>query len=316
MHLAKLLLCMLVLALTQTYAQEPATPYIQDFGERFSLHPFIRTNTTALEVLEKQGGLRHLYLANTPVSIGCGFWWRSLGFSLSVGIPHTRRRDALPSKFFDFQYHFYGKYIIIDLYAFSYKGLYGRNRVDRLVQSYNDSHISRIGLRAAYPILGQHFSYAAAYEQTKKQNHPAYCLPVGVGLYYQNVQSTFPRIEVVRSNNYLVELYGGIAIVLPWRKHFFVALETTLGMTQSLTHEAFTNFQPSYSLATRSSLGYSRQRWSLALVLYYHTLGFGQSQTQHYSVSTAMAEIAYTYRIFRFFEPLKWLEIGNKFLDK
>jgi len=293
------------------YAQERDSSFVHDYEARLTLHPYLRSNFTALEVQNKDDLSSTFYRSNTPISVGLGIWWRKIGIGFSVGIPHTELQEAAPSQFFDFQYHYYGQYVVSDLYAFTYKGLYGRND-DGTVAFYPNSYISRVGVRASYPAMGANLSYAAAFEQSERQVQTAFCFPVGVGFYYQNVLSSQPRIEVQRKNSYLCELYGGMAFIVPWAKNYFAAGEGIFGLTQALNRESLVPFNPSYSFQIRTAIGYTKREWSLAFVLYYHALGFGQSETQRYFVSTATAEIAYTYRIFQFYRPFRWVDWGNK----
>jgi len=290
-------------------AKKRDTAFVYNYGERFTLRPYLRSNFTALEVQNKDDFRSTFYRSNTPISLGLGLWWRKIGFSISAGLPHTELHNALSSTFFDFQYHYYGRYVVGDLYAFSYKGLYGRTEDDEVV-FYSDAYISRIGVRASYPIRGERISYAAAFEQSELQVNTAFCFPVGLGFYYQNVRSKQPRIEVQRKNSYLCELYGGVAFIVPWAKHYFAAGEGILGLTQALNRESL--FTPSYSFQVRTALGYTTRKWSLAFVFYYHALGFGKSETQRYFVTTATAELAYNVRIFQFARPFRWLDWGNK----
>ena len=307
------ILCILLLggANLLSYAITRDSSFVYNYGERLTLHPYLRSNFTALEVKNKNNLSSNSYRSNTPLSVGLGIWWRKFGLGLSIGIPHTELKEATPSQFLDFQYHYYGQYLVGDLYAFTYKGLYSRNEEGTVVFHPN-SHITRVGVRASYPAMGENLSYAAAFEQSEQQAQTAFCFPVGLGFYYQNVLSTQPRIEVQQKNSYLCEIYGGVAFIVPWAKYYFAAGEGIFGLTQALNRESLVPFKPSYSFEVRTAIGYTRREWSLAFVLYYHALGFGQSETQRYFVSTTTAEIAYTYRIFRFYRPFRWVDWGNK----
>lgn len=286
--------------------------YVLNYGERFTLRPFVRSNSMALEVENKIDFQRTAYRANTPVSMGMAFWWRTFGFSLSAGIPHSELRDAAPSRYFDFQYHRYGKYLNIDLYAQAYLGLYARLPEEGYT-SFGDSQISRLGLRFSYLIGGHNISYCAAFEQSEQQLYPDICFPVGVGGYYQYVYSHRPKLGVERRNNPLVELYAGMMGIYPWG-HYYVALEGTLGLSQNMYEDALRHAQPQYTFQGRLALGYTTKHWSLALVGYYHSLGFEETETQRYYISSMTGELSFNYRFFSFVRPLRWVDWGNRVL--
>ena len=305
-----LILLLALFSLEWAAAQDSA--YVLNYGERMTLRPFIRANTMGLIVEEKQNYQHTTYQSNTPSSLGIAFWWRTFGFSLSVGIPNSMERDVAPSKYFDFQYHYYGKRIVVDLYAQAYTGLYARLPREGYVV-FGDSQISRLGLRGSYIIGAQNISYPAAFEQTEKQLYPALCFPVGIGGYYQYVYSHRPKIDVEHRNTPLVEVYAGVMGVYPW-KRFYVALESTIGVSQGVYWDALRYLRPQYTLQGRGAFGYTTKRWSLAMVFYYHSLGFDETETQRYSIGAATGEISFNYRIFSFVRPLRWLDWGNRVL--
>ncbi len=305
-----LLLGLLTFELGYSQAQDSA--YVLNYGERFTLRPFIRSNVMGIEVENKENFERTAYRSNTPASIGLAFGWRTFGFSLSAGIPHSELRDAAPSQYFDFQYHRYGKYLNIDFYLQTYLGLYARLPEEGYT-SFGDAQISRLGLRASYLIDGKNISYSAAFEQSEKQLYPSICFPVGIGGYYQYVYSHRPKINVERQNTPLIELYAGMMGVFPWER-YYLALEGTLGLSQNLQAEALRHAQPQYTFQARGAFGYTTKQWSVAIVAYYHSLGIEETPTHRYYISSTMAEISFTYRIFSFFRPLRWLDWGNRIL--
>ena len=306
--IVSLLLCLVFFAVLR--AQEGDSAAFYNFGERLTLRPYFRGNIMALEVQNKEDFGNSSYRSNTPLTLGVGIWWRKFGIGFSIGIPKTELQNITPSQYFDFQYHYYGHYIVSDLYAMRCRGLYGHDEKGEVV-FYPKSYLSRIGGRVAYPIQGSQYSYAAAFEQSELQMQTAFCYPVGVGLYYQSELAADPQMVVQPKNIYLAELYGGMAFVVPWRKHYFLAAEGLFGFTHTLNRRLAT-FNPSYSFEVRAAFGYTRRDWSLAFVFYYHTLGSGQSATQRYYLTTATGEVAFTYRIFQFYRAFRWVDWGNK----
>lgn len=279
-----------------TRAEASDTAYVAAYGERFTIRPFLEKQFHALRYHSQAAQREKILLANTPIGVGLGVSWRQFGISLSVGIPGTQHRRDAPTQAFDFQYHYHGRHLVGDLYIQWYKGYY-RQQADGTLEFDTRLSFRRLGLRLAYPLLGDRVSYAALFNQSAAQRRVAFCYPVGVGLYWQDTHRMASGERPLRGGQYVGEVYAGMCAALPLGRGFYTALEITLGLSGHFAR--FTpRFVPLHLAAMgRTVIGYSTRQWSLALVAYAHSLGATSPKLHELHVLSGSSELAFSWRL-------------------
>lgn len=276
------------------------TSYVQGYHELITVRPFAQARYNSILIGHRDAARDMEYVANTPLAIGAGIYWRMLGLSYSVDIPLTRPVEGAPTRYFDFQYHYYGQFVVLDAYAFRYKGFFRRE--EDAVDFFPQIFVERYGFRLHHPLLGQNFSFAAAFEQSERQRRWAYSFPLGLGVYYQNLELNHRQVREQTNSDFLGEVYGGAAIVYPFEDFLrgcYVAGEVTLGTSLALSGESLRRPHPCGSWEVRTSFGYTRREWSLALTLFYHSLGIVENVAERISGESGTLEFAFSWRFYR-----------------
>ena len=309
--LAILTLASLVACGSPMLAQTADTASIENFRETLSLRPMLIYTHNSLSFSESRFSDTEVdYIANAPLAMGLRLGWHSYGISYSFNIPGTQFVPNAPSKMFDFQYHHNGRWLLADLYLLAYRGYYTRDSARRVTFHPNVSFL-RIGGRASYPIQGDNLSYSAIFDQGESQRVTAFCFPVGLGFYYQRLFLPKEREIIKLNERYTLEIFVGMTGVVPFRKHYFAAAEASIGFSHPVNFNHAVAFSPTLTTAARLSIGYTVRLWSLALVIYSHTMDFAPAPKQYISLRSGTVEIACTLRLFAMPKALRWLEYGQ-----
>ncbi|PID90508.1 MAG: hypothetical protein CSA97_02610 [Bacteroidetes bacterium] len=279
------------------------TAYVEKYHELLTIRPFVQARFTSIGIKEDDLSFSKYYKANTPLAVGLGIAWKMIGISYSMDIPFTWAVDDAPTRYFDFQYHYYGRYIVLDAYAMRYRGMYSQEREDSI--SYQPKfYFDRYGFRVSYLLKGDDFSYAAAFEQAERQKTIAVSFPMGIGGYYQHISLKHPQLSDDDRNTgrFLGEAFVGISAVWPLpgkAKGWFFAGELTAGASLAFHRNMLKDFALMSSWQTRFSLGYTERGWSLATVLYYHSLGLVRKGALEVDGQNGTLQLVASWRIFR-----------------
>ncbi|PIE83796.1 MAG: hypothetical protein CSA07_05240 [Bacteroidia bacterium] len=278
------------------------TAYVEKYHELLTVRPFVQARITSIGIRDERLFSKY-YKANTPLAVGIGLAWKMIGISYTMDIPYTRAIDDAPTRYFDIQYHYYGRYITLDAYAMRYRGLYSQEREDSI--SYQPKfYFDRYGFRVSYLLRGDDFSYAAAFEQAERQKTMAVSFPMGLGGYYQHISLNHPLLSEADKDTgrFLSEAFLGISAVFPFPDRFkgwFFAGELTLGASLAFHREMLRDFALMPSWQTRFSLGYTERGWSLATVLYFHSLGLLRKGALEIDGQNGTLQLVASWRIFR-----------------
>lgn len=273
------------------------TLYVSGYGERLVLRPFLEKQFHTLRYHSLMTGREVVLHANTPVGLGMGVGWRWAGISLSVGLPGTGQRRDAPTRSFDFQYHYHGSHLVGDLYVQWYKGYYHEQLDGTLVF---DARLTfrRLGLRLAYPLLGERVSYAALFNQAAVQRRFALCYPVGLGVYWQDAQRMAGRGRLLRGGHIVGEFYAGMCAAIPLGRGVYTAVEVTLGLSGPLGRHVRVASDLRLAAMGRTVIGYSTSQWSLALVGYAHSMGGTTRYLPNLRILSGSSELAFSWRLF------------------
>ncbi len=290
---------MLLILLAGTLrGQSVDTLYVRQYGEWLSVRPFFEKQYNTLQYQSPATGKVQALRANTPLAIGFGFSWRGIGASFSFGIPRIGDRRDAPTRSFDFQYHYYGRLLIGDLFVQWYRGYYSES--DKGEVSF-DAKLTfrRLGVRLAHPLLGRQFSYEALYNQSAEQRRFAICFPIGVGFYLQDAQRLEGLGHHLRGGHFVAEVYAGCSAAIPLSQGYYMGTEVTLGMSGIINGHTGGESAPHLSAMGRLAVGYTQRYWSLAVVAYAHSLGETTGNNTGLRILSGSAELAFSWRFFR-----------------
>lgn len=242
--------------------------YIGSFQRDFSIQTYVYQKSTSLAY--EVGDVETNYRPNSPVGIGLGINYKN--FSLSGGRTFSafRDKDKGKTELLDFQYHYYGRKFIADVFFQNYKGFYVmEGEKEKAVRLHPDIKLAQYGLAGQYVFNNKRYSYRAAFHQREKQIRSTGSFHVGAGAYY-NYLSGDESIVVDHDNqlsNYQVGISGGYAHTFVIKKDFFVALDVSVGV--NLGAEKLRNLLKSPDITPtffpRASVGYNSETWSISV---------------------------------------------------
>lgn len=247
--------------------------YIAAFEQKFSIQTSVSSKflTLAQEYTDKN--MRNFSLVpNTPVNIGLGFTWKNLSMSGSYGFQFLRDKTKGRTRSFDFQYHYYARKFVVDLFVQNYRGynkLYEDDDENFIPAS--DVQITQYGAHGMYVFNNRKFSYKAAYNLSEEQIKSAGGFLLGGGIFQSRIRSD--GTLVLRNNknqqdNFQFGVSGGYGYTWVFKKHYFVAGSMTVGVNLGADRidkfgkqklEVYPTFFP------RASAGYHANGWSIGI---------------------------------------------------
>lgn len=209
--------------------------YILPFEQKFSVQASVSNKFLSLvQEYDDKSTRSFSIVPNTPVNIGLGFTWKNLSISGSYGFQFLRDKSKGKTRSFDFQYHYYARKFVIDLFLQNYRGY---NRVyeddeETFIRA-SDVQITQYGAHGMYVFNNRKFSYKAAYNLSEKQIKSAGGFLIGGGVFQSRIRSD--STLVLRNNrhqqdNFQFGVSGGYGYTWVIKKNFFVAGSLTVGV--------------------------------------------------------------------------------------
>ena len=247
--------------------------YILPFEQKFSVQASVSNKFLSLvQEYDDKSTRSFSIVPNTPVNIGLGFTWKNLSISGSYGFQFLRDKSKGKTRSFDFQYHYYARKFVIDIFLQNYRGY---NRVyeddeETFIRA-SDVQITQYGAHGMYVFNNRKFSYKAAYNLSEKQIKSAGGFLIGGGVFQSRIRSD--STLVLRNNrhqqdNFQFGVSGGYGYTWVIKKHFFVAGSLTVGVNIGADRienfgkqklEVYPTFFP------RASAGYHADNWSIGV---------------------------------------------------
>ncbi len=284
------------------------TPFEQELF--IGIYSYYQYTMLTHEISDKES---IVYKPNSPVGMGLSFAYRN--FSLSGGMSFNFMRDKKrgKTKAIDFQYHYYGKKFIFDLFLQDYKGFYtGEN--GKVLVMYPDIRLTQYGLYGQYVFNHKKFSYRAAFNQSERQLKSAGSFQLGGGFYYNQVRSDSSLVMYGKNdlNNYQISISGGYAYVWVIKKNYLISAGMAFGINIGFgdTHES-KKVEVSPSMFPRISAGYNGNNWSLGLSFVVNRMYVAHNDELKMFFDTGYAQIAF---IRRFDVVPKFIK-GIKFIN-
>lgn len=249
--------------------------YIIPFEQKFSIQTSVSSKFLTLSQEYEAKSMRNFsLLPNTPVNIGLGFTWKNLSMSGSYGFQFLRDKSKGRTKSFDFQYHYYARKFVIDLFLQNYRGynkVYEDDEENYIRAS--DVQITQYGAHGMYVFNNKKFSYKAAYNLSEKQIKSAGGFLLGGSVFQSRIRSDSTLTAVLPNNkkqfdNFQFGVSGGYGYTWVIKKNYFVAGSMTVGVNVGAERidrfgkqklEVYPNFFP------RASAGYHAHDWSIGI---------------------------------------------------
>lgn len=249
------------------FAQVDST-YIGFYGQGIAPRTFIARDFIYM-VQETKGAEDKTYMPNNPVKLGLGLSINNsvVNIGYGYGFDFLRDRSLGKTKSFDFQYHYYGRKFVADLFVQEYEGFYlDDNSKNPTV--YSDMTMRMYGLHGLYILNNKKYSYRAAFNHTEKQLKSAGSFLLGVGAYTTKISgdSSFLYKDKTIFRSFQIGISGGYAYTWVLGRRWFINGSTTVGI--NFGAEKFSRFgkdklDVSPSVFPRISVGYNKQTWAL-----------------------------------------------------
>lgn len=262
MRYAFLVFFVLVTALC--YAQRDSA-YVQPYEREFSIKPRVYYKFTML-TCKAGGGEKVTYVPNSPVRIGLGVTYKNFSISGGYGFGFMRDKKRGDTKELDFQYHYYGRKFIADIFFQQYKGFYTEDKGD--ISIYPDIKAIQYGMSGQYVFNNKRFSYKAAFNQSERQLKSAGSWQLGGGLYYNEIRSdsTLRLNKYNRVRGYQLNVSGGYIYNWVISKHFYLSGGAAFGVNLGIENTTgYKKVEVSPSVFPRISAGYNADDWSIVV---------------------------------------------------
>jgi len=300
-----------------TYGQVDSS-YIGSFHQEFSVRTYVYQKFTSLSQ-EFNNDNEVTYAPNNPVGIGLGVQYKN--FSLAGGMTFDAFRDKKrgKTKSLDFQYHYYGRKFIADIFFQRYKGFYVAENEDTAKEIiYLHPHISltQYGVYGQYVFNHKKFSYRAAFNQQEKQLKSAGSFQLGGGMYYNRVigDNTLIVNEHNRISGYQLSISGGYAYTFVIKKNFFASLSVSVGVnlgTEKIK-DFFKSVEVTPSVYPRVSMGYNADSWSIGINAVVNRVGVSDKEDMRLFVDTGRMNMVFVKRFSLAPKVLKKIKILNR----
>lgn len=280
-------------------AQRDST-YIGDFPQDLFLRTYVYKKFMNLSH-EIQEGNETTYQPNTPVGLGLGVNFKN--FSLFGGIAFDFMRDKKRGKTtsYDFQYHYYGKKFLADIFFQNYKGFYVEDeKLENVFYQYPDLKLIQYGIYGEYIFNHNKYSYRAGFYQRERQLKSTGSFQLGGGIYYNGLSGneTFLPEGEQRYSNYQLSINEGYAHTFVIKHDFYISLALSVGL--SLGNKSLSNFfkdiEISPNMFPRLSAGYNGKTWSLGLNVIINRIYVSQSDDMKLMFDTGKFTLSFTKR--------------------
>ncbi|MCW3463735.1 DUF4421 domain-containing protein [Chitinophaga nivalis] len=270
---------------------ENDTAYIEDHTEDITARLYSSRKYTSYNIIDRKQSRNIMYRPNTPLNLGVGFNYKSLGLNLGFNFPFVNRHNEKygNTKYIDLQTHIYLRKLVIDFYGQYYKGYYISNPTEVFGKAYvaenpfpqrPDIRNHGLGLNVQYIFNDKRFSYRAANLQDEYQKKSAGSFMVGGEVFFLKVQgdsSLIPSNMVdttfLREQHYYrtgvssIAANAGYAYTFVYKQHFFISLSASLGVGVNQTNLHMDDGRITrdggwqVSSTVRASMGYNSSRY-------------------------------------------------------
>ncbi|MDH6310226.1 hypothetical protein M2451_003183 [Dysgonomonas sp. PFB1-18] len=314
------IICTFSAGVLNIYSQVDST-YIGFFEQEFAIRPYFLDKYTALSH-ETEDGKETIYRPNDPYALGIGFTYKGISLSGAYGFGFMRDKKRGKTKSLDFQYHYYGRKFVMDLFFQNYKGFFvedeGNDKKvhnDDIYHLYPDIRLEQYGGFAQYIFNGNKFSYQAAFNQNEKQLKSVGSFLLGGGIYYNRARSDSSLLFNDKSelDNFQFGVSGGYAFTWVINKRVYISASMSVGANVGVDHSGEKDKWKVYpTMFPRISAGYNHDNWSLGVSFVNNRIYILHSEQSKMSFDTGALQFSFTRR---FGKAPKFLEKNQKIID-
>ena len=274
--------------------------FIAPFEQIFAIGAFCDFQFTNLIYKDKTSGSDAItYTPNTPVGIGLSLSFKNFAISGGIGFDFMKKKEHGNTTAIDFQYHYYGKKLVVDFFFLRYKGFYTIDD-NQNICLYPDIRIVQYGLNGQYVFNHEKFSYRAAFNQSEKQLKSAGSFHLSGGFYYNRVGSDGSL--TLRSNNnvdnYQLGISGGYAYTWVFLKDFHASAGLSGGInigTENL--KTFENIEILPIYLSRAAAGYDAGNWSFGISFVLNRVIATRRNPLNITLETGYAQMTFIRRL-------------------
>lgn len=295
-------LLLFLAAKSSCFAQKDST-YINFFKQNTSVYTYLSQMFTSISY-EDDSGNRVKYSPNSPLNIGLGFSYKKVGLSASYGVNLPSNDDKGNSKAFEFQYHYYGRTVMFDLFFHSYRGFYTDNEDKTRYIHRPDISLLQMGVFWQYIFNKERFSSTAAFNQSELQMRSVGSLLVGTGVFYNQVRAdsalskSTSLLSQTRINNAQVGVnLGYIHTWVARRFHFTTTLAAGCNFGVIDINNYKNNGVDIYpSLFPRFAIGYNSDTWSINAQYYINIVYTSLARESRMFLATGNGQLTFIKR--------------------
>lgn len=302
---AYIIVLWLLLLSVNIYAQD--STYVSKFNDNFSISISGYNKFTNLQQ-EFDNADDISYKPNNPVGIGFSLSWKGTSLSFGYAFDFMRDKDKGRTTSTDFQYHYYGRKVILDFFFQKYKGFYReieneKKSDDDDITIHPDISVIQYGLFGQYVFNGKRFSSSAAFNQNEIQRKSTGSFLLGGGIYYNRLKTDYSLIfddKSQRLTNFQMGINAGYSYSWVIKKRFYASVSASVGL--SLGSEGVDRFlkdklEAYPVLFSRVGLGYNANNWSLGVSFIINRVYVGQTADAKISLESGIMKLTFSKRL-------------------
>ena len=252
------------------------------------------------------------YIPNSPLGFGLSVSYKKFGLSVGMGFKALRNPKFGKTRVIDWQYHYYGRKLILDFFLQNYKGFYSRGD-DRTIILHPDITLAQYGLFGQYIFNNKKFSYRAAFNQSERQLRSAGSFQLGGGFYYNYVSSDTSLVinDKKKLKSYQLALSGGYVYTWVIERDYHIALGMSMGVNFGTENFNMKKIEVSPNIFPRISTGYNADSWSVRLSFVLNRIYVSRNENLNMLFNTGYAELSFTKRFEKspkFLRQIKFLD--------
>lgn len=304
----------LYLLSSYTSASDIDSLYIRPFKQNFSLRTYFVQNYTSITQDFNIDQYKDFdYRTNRPLSIGLGVSWNNSSISGSYGFPFLRDRQRGKTRTLAFQYHYYGRKIVLDFVLQRHKGMYKQHDdEDTPFEICPDAKVTQYGVSGFYVFNGNRFSYKSAFDLSELQLRSTGSFILGGGVYKNKIEAESPvvitdkrgRTDSIGNIQKNIQIGVNLGYAYTWiiKRKYFIALSMTVGAnlgTESINEvgkrkpDLYTSFNP------RLAIGYHGDEWSISTSFFDNQIYTFYSESMSRGISTMSLQMTIVKRLGR-----------------
>jgi hypothetical protein len=253
-----------------------------------------------------------IYKPNNLVEFGVGATWKFLSVDFGYGLNLSRNEEKGNTDYFDFQFHYYGRRLMFDIFLQNYTGFYLWDiETEKIHGIRPDLSVFQVGFLGEYLFNGKKFSSSAAFNQEEWQKKSAGSLLLGIGAYYSKISadSSFVLNSEIKdrqtSRGFQFGPSIGYAYTWVMKENFFVTVSMSIGVHVgfgTINGKRKTEVFP--TVYPRLSAGYNGDKWALSLSFQNNSIYTSNPEAAEMNLDIAEFKLVYSRR-FSFYPEIK-----------